>query len=94
MEKQLDKQELQNMLVQIHDELEHTETLDSDSRAMLEHLMADIQDLLNREERGLPTQNHPVTRRLRQSIQMFELSHPTLTLSMGHLLDILSQSGI
>lgn len=94
MEKQLDKQELRNMLVQIHDELEHTESLDSESRALLEHLMADVQDLLNREEKGLSTQGHPITGRLRESIQMFELSHPNLTLSMGHLLDILSQAGV
>ncbi len=84
---------LRQTLEKLHSELENTRTVDHESRQLLKHLMADVQELLEREDEQLPEQNS-VSESLRESIDEFEVSHPTLTITIGKLLDILSQNGL
>ncbi len=84
---------MRELLEQLHREIEGTQTVDPDERQLLRHLMQDVQDLLNRQGEELPAE-HPIGDRLRESMDTFEVSHPSLTLTMGRLLDILSQNGL
>ncbi len=92
-----DEQQIREMLTQLHDELEHTQTLDDDERAMMRHLMSDIQQMLNRQDAGQGMQYKPdrsFVNRLRKALDMMEVSHPTLTLMMEKALDTLNIAGI
>ena len=91
----MENQELRNLLDQLHTEIEHTHSLDENGRLLLRHLETDINDLLKRSENEPLTPAHPTTlRRLEDSIDYFEVSHPTLTSQLSKLLSILSNSGI
>lgn len=90
----MDQRPLRETLEQLHSQLENTESVDEESRQLLEHLMADVEDLIDRDGEELKPEDHTVIDHLRLSIRKFEVSHPSLTISMGHLLDILCQSGI
>jgi chaperonin cofactor prefoldin len=91
----MDDQELRKLLEQLHTEIEHTQTIDNNGRQLLHHLEADINELLERPESGPLPQAHPSTiQQLEDSINYFELSHPTLTSQLSKLLSILSNAGI
>jgi hypothetical protein len=91
----MDDQELRKLLEQLHVEIEHTQTIDKDGSQLLRHLEADINELIKRSESGPLLQAHPSTlQRLEDSIDYFEVSHPTLTSQLSKLLSILSNSGI
>jgi ElaB/YqjD/DUF883 family membrane-anchored ribosome-binding protein len=82
---------LRERLEQLHAELEKTGSVDERSREALEHLVRDIQELL--EESGEPP--HPSLReRLSQATRDFEESHPTLSATLGRVADALSNLGI
>ncbi len=96
-EQRPDDQQIRQMLVQLHDKLERTHTLDEDERALMRHLMADIQEMLDQPgareaPRYQPTQ--PFVDRLEKSIDLLEVNHPTLTVVIEKLLDTLNLAGI
>lgn len=91
----MDNQELRDLLYQLHIEIENTQSLDEDGRRLLRYLETDINDLLKRSDNDPQQQVHPSTlHRLEDSIDYFELSHPTLTTQLSKLLSILSNAGI
>jgi hypothetical protein len=96
-EQQPDDQQIRQMLTQLHDELEHAETLDDDERAMMRHLMADIQEALKRSADahtpGYPA-NQSLMARLEQSVDVLEVNHPALTVMIEKALDTLNLAGI
>ncbi len=89
----MDQRPLRETLEQLHKQLENTESVDEESRQLLHHLMKDVQDMMEREGDD-SFDNHTIVDHLRLSIEKFEVTHPTLTLTMGHLLDILCQTGV
>jgi hypothetical protein len=96
-DRQSDEEKIRQMLVQLHDELEHAETLNDEELAMMRHLKADIQEMLNREEtRGMPRYrpSRSFINRLKLSVDLFELNHPTLTITIDKVLETLSVAGI
>ena len=85
--------EIRAMLTQLHDELERTHTLDEGERAMMRHLMSDIQLALRPEdEREAPSGR--LVDRLNKAISVLEVSHPTLTSTLKKALDTLTVAGI
>lgn len=84
-------QEIRRMLTQLHDELERTQTLDENEQTMMRHLMNDIQATLART--GHPPTSSIVTR-LEESVEVLEVSHPTLTALIRKALDTLNIAGI
>jgi hypothetical protein len=88
-EQQPKDQEFRQMLSMLHDELAKAHTLDEDERAMMRHLMNDIQELLNRDQPAAPVIN-----RLEKSITELEVTHPTLTAAIKKVLDTLNVAGI
>ena len=87
------EQHLRQMLEHLHTELQRTDTIDDPSRKLLRSLLDDIEDLLERKEKG-STQSQSVVQRLRETVRAFETTHPALTDAIGRLADALAGIGI
>jgi len=88
-------QNLRELLDKLHQELEQIDTTDEQGRAMLHHLDADIRNLLKRS--GDPAEveaDEPMLERLQDTIDHFETTHPSLTLTLSQMMTILSNAGI
>lgn len=85
---------LRKLLEQLHDELEHIESVDEKGDELLRHLNADIRDLLNRSGRGKRPADESMLERFQETIDHFEVSHPTLTTMLSEMMTILSNAGI
>ena len=83
-------QKLRELLEQLHSELEQTESLDEKGREMLNHLSADIQNLLEPSESAPPS----VLARLQEAIDHFEVEHPAITAALSQMLNTLNNAGI
>jgi len=86
--------ELRNLLEKLHQEIEQADNLDDKDREMLNHVGADIRALLNRskdeEEQPFPLN----LEQIENAIQVYEVSHPSLTILLTRLIAILSNAGI
>ena len=90
----MDDQELQELLTRLHGEIELTRSVDKKGQELLHDLEADINDLIERSGGG-NAQPHPsVIGRLEDSIDHFEVTHPSLASMLTRLLETLSNAGI
>ncbi len=90
----MEDDELLQLLEQVHAEIQRTETLDDKGRELLQHIGADINDLLTRVEDS-PLQPHEtLAKRLKDAVDHYEITHPHLTMLLSHLLDSLSSAGL
>ena len=87
------EQHLRQMLNELHTELQRTDTIDDPSRKLLRSLLDDIEDLLERKEKG-GTQSQSVVERLRETVRAFETTHPALTEAIGRMADALAAMGV
>jgi hypothetical protein len=87
----MDNQVLRERLEQLHAELEKTEGVDDRDCEMLRDVMGHIQTVLNHTEPIPPQRYISLGRRLEQSLNQFEESHPDLVLAIGRLLDHFAQ---
>jgi len=83
---------LSKLLEQLHSELDSTEAVDEKGRELLRALNADIEELLERSEGG--QSDDSLLERLQESIDHFEVTHPTLTSALSHIMTALSNAGI
>jgi hypothetical protein len=87
--------ELRQLLEELHQKIETTDSVDEKGRELLNHLSMDIRSLLERTGQDSP---HGVTSgevgRIEESIRHFEVTHPTLTATLSQLLNILNNAGI
>jgi hypothetical protein len=75
--------DLRTLLEGLHDELQRTESLD-----------ADIRDLLERSgDEGIPT-DESILQRVQSATDHFEVTHPTITMTLSEIMTILSNAGI
>ena len=83
-------QKLRDLLQQLHDELEQTQSVDEKGREMLSHINADIQQFLD------PAQENPETLldRLQSAVDHFEVDHPAITAALSQVLNTLSNAGV
>lgn len=81
-------EKLRQSLEELHTELEQAQSLDDETRKLLQHLMQDIQSILRSSS---PKQYASLDKRLRDAIQQLEESHPSLVLTIGRVLDHLAQ---
>jgi hypothetical protein len=88
------EQQLQERLKQLHAELQQVESVDDESRAILEKLEDDIRDLIGAADDEQASRYRGFGEGLRGSIERFEASHPDLALTMGQLADMLAKIGI
>jgi len=83
-------QKLPELLQQLHDELERTESVDEDGREMLRHLSDDIQKFIDPAE----DDDETLLARIQDAIDHFEVEHPTITAALSQVLNTLSNAGI
>lgn len=82
------------LLQQLHDEINNTQTVDEKGEELLRDLDGDIRALLERSEEH-PTQVRPsIVHTLESTLDHFEITHPELTALVSKLLDTLSNVGI
>ena len=90
----MNHQELCQLLEQLHDEIEGTQSVDAKERELLHELETDIRALLERCE-AEQIQSHPLTiRRLEDAIEYMAVNHPTLTAMLSNMSTILSNAGV
>ena len=90
----MDDQEFQKLIEQLHAEIQNTRTVDEKGQELLTHLEADIRELKEKTGGyGIPVRPSTV-RRLEEGLDHFEVTHPSLTMLIGKLLDSLSNAGI
>jgi len=90
----MNETKLRELLEQLHDELEHTQNVDEKGRALLSDLDADIRGLLNRSKTDALQVQPPMVGLLEDTINHFEITHPTLTMAVSELLTALNNAGI
>ena len=90
----MEQQQLRDKLNELHAELAKTETLDSNTRAVLEDLSKDIQELLDLPGEKDDHRYGSLMDRLRASLVQYESSHPRLTGAMERAIDALVQMGV
>lgn len=90
----MDKQQLQDRLEELHNELQQINSVDEDERRILQKVIGDINKLI---ETGDADQHHVYDRLgegLREGIERFEASHPRATMLMGQVVEALAKIGI
>ena len=87
-------QGLREKLEQLHAELQRTESVDTETQALLESLMADTRHLMEHEGEGLTEHHQTFNSRLEQALARFEGTHPELAYVMARVMDTLSGLGI
>jgi hypothetical protein len=87
----MDKNELRDSLDNFHKELEKSELIETSERKQLEGVETKLRGLLESDAAG---HDDSTIEQLEHAIRKFEVTHPDLTMAIGHLLDILSQEGI
>ena len=87
--------ELREILEELHQKIERTDSVDEKGRELLSHLSVDIRNLLERtgHEERLRGRSSEVSR-LEESVRHFEVTHPNLTAALSQLLNILNNAGI
>ncbi len=90
----MEREKLQAMLAELQTELNQTQPKDKERRAALTNLVNNLETILDREDEDMGPHFDSFSDELRASIQQFEVSHPSLTSVLSHMLDTLSQAGI
>ena len=90
----MNHKELCQLLEQVHNEIEETQSVDAKERELLQELEADIHELLDRCD-AEQIQTHPLLlRRLEDAIDYLSVNHPTLTAMLSNMSTILSNAGV
>jgi len=87
------EKKLTQLLEQLHQELAGTQAVDEKGRDLLRALNDDIQNLLERSEEA-DSDDDSLLERLQDTIDHFEITHPTLTSALSQLLTTLNNVGI
>jgi hypothetical protein len=90
----MDEEELQKLIEQLHAEIQNTQDIDEPEQQLLQHLDSDIHELLGRSEDDHAQALSTTIRRLEESLDHFEVTHPALTSLISRLLESLSTAGI
>jgi hypothetical protein len=90
----MDKKQLSQTLEQLHAELEHTQSVDEETRESLRHIMSDIQGLLEESDQPPAHRSRSLNERLGQALLELEVSHPNLALRVERVVDAFNEVGI
>ena len=86
-------EQLQSLIATLHKELSAAESVDADSRALLQQLIQDVEDLADGNE--TPAERvESATGQLQSATLKFESEHPKLSMALGEIMDALGKLGI
>ena len=86
--------DLQELLEQLRLEIEASGRMDEASRAKLEQLEQAIHQQLAKADSEVSERAPGLSGSIQKTIDDFEESHPTLTLVLGGIMDVLNKMGI
>jgi arsenate reductase-like glutaredoxin family protein len=90
----MENKELDELLHQLHDEIQKKRSIDDKGSELLRDLEVDIRTLLERSQ-AAALQVHPsIVQRLELAVNQLEVTYPDLTTLISNLLDSLSSAGI
>ena len=78
------------LLIQLHHELKHADTISDRDRKLFNHLAEHVQQLIEKPE----TEHAPFSAKLQASMAEIETSHPTLAGLMERVTSALSNTGV
>ena len=84
-------EERRKLLEDFRNQVEQAESLDEEGRNLLLSLDKEIEKLTDDETADTPDN---VLEQLQESIERFEETHPTLTMTLSQMLTVLSNAGI
>lgn len=79
---------LSELLNNLHEELQHVESVDEKGRDLLSGIDVEIHALLDRSSRS--AQETSLTKDLRSTLDHFEITHPKLTMAISEMLNTLN----
>ncbi len=85
------KNKIRELLEQLRGELEQVSPQDQKGRDLLENITADINSFL--QDPNVEA-DESVLQRLQDTIDHFNIEHPTLTMALSEIMSILSNAGI
>ena len=85
---------LRELLQELHQELERDESVAEEPRDLLRTVMTDIRERLDRDGGELFDWPASLGDRLRDSVEQFGESHPSVAATAGRVIDLLSNMGI
>ena len=90
----MDNKKSRELLQQLHDEINNTQTVDEKGSELLRDLDGDIRELLERSEEQQEQVHPSVIQRLESALSHFEVTHPELTTLISKVVDSLSNAGV
>ena len=90
----MDNKKSRELLQQLHDEINNTQTVDEEGSELLRDLDGDIRELLERSEEQQGQVHPSVIQRLESALSHFEVTHPELTTLISKVVDSLSNAGV
>lgn len=90
----MDENNLHTLLEKLHSQIENAQTIGKDDLEQLRDLEADIRALLERSNAAGVEQPPTLFKRLEESVGVFEVTHPTLAVTISDVMVILSNAGI
>lgn len=87
------RNQLKNLLGELHAELKHAEAMDDKSRAELVKLAREIEDSVG-DTAAASTDSNPHESKLGQAVLEFETDYPRVSGVLGQIADTLSKMGI
>ena len=87
-------EERRKMLEEFRNQVAQAEPLDEEDRNLLLSLDKEIQRLVDRPDDETDDTPDTVLEQLQESIEHFEETHPTLTITLSQMMTVLSNAGI
>ena len=82
------------LLKELRNELRQAESLTEHDLELREQLFEDIEALLEGSGKVSSGEYHPAIDRLQDAIRRFEVTHPSLAMGLGRVIDSLSNMGV
>ena len=87
------KEKLQRLIASLHEELGSSDSLDAQSRELLQQLITDIAGIAAGEP-AETTSHETAAGQLENASLRFETEHPKLSMILGEIMDTLGKLGI
>ena len=87
------REKLQRLIASLHEELGSAESVDDESRVMLQQLIHDLQNLAEDEAPSEESQES-ASGQLENAALKFESDHPKVSMILGEIMDTLGKLGI
>lgn len=89
----MDKKHLQSIIENLHRELASADSIDEESRVLIQELAQDVEKLAG--DTGASDDEHETTAgQLQTAAMRFESEHPKLSMALGEVIDALGRLGI